>query len=1176
MLCALVSACSPELRSRIPAASVALNSTTQIITLSGPSTVSVGACSTFMVTSEADGIPTPVLSNTAVSLWGVGSGSFFRDPGCSSSTATITIPSGSSTQPVYFMASAPQNLNLQGSAPPISVPSISLIVVDTPTHLSFSTEPSATESSGNALSTQPVVQVLDSGNTVVAAASNSITLAAFTDSACTVATSGTFGVTTNPLTASSGSAAFAGVIYTGAPISIYLKASSSGLTSACSSAIAIGAGSVSKLAFSTEPSATESSGAALTTQPVVQVEDSLGTLVGTANNSITLAAFTDSGCTVTATGTFSVTTNPLAAIAGSATFAGVTYTGAPVTIYLKASSTSLTSACSTAIVVGAGSPSQLVFSTEPSATENSGITLATQPVIQIKDSAGTLVSTATNAITLAAYTDSGCTVAAGVTFAATTNPLAATAGSASFAGVTYTGPSGNIYIKASSGALTTACSSAIANRSVVTGVNSVISITSYTGCAVVNGGAQCWGYNAYGELGNNSTTSSNVPVQVQGLTSGVQAVSAGGSAGSDSSCAIVNGGAWCWGYNVDGELGNNSTVNSHVPSQVHGLTSGVTAISVGDTFSCAIVNGGAWCWGKNDLGQLGNNSTTNSLVPVQVQGLNSGVTAISAGTRFACAIVNGAAKCWGVADFGELGNNSTSESNVPVQVQGLTSGVQAISAGAYNTCAIVNGGDVCWGDDQAGELGDNGASGIYSSVPVQVQGLTSGVEAVSAADGLGCAIVNGCAMCWGNGSNGQLGNNTQNTDQAVPIQVQGLTSGVQAIAAGNNDVCALVNGSIQCWGYNSIYGVLGANSVATRSLIPVQVYGLNNGIQMQNASGGGANGCVVENGAAECWGDNSFGQIGDGTTTTRLIPTQVSGLTSGVEMISGAQLFTCAIVNGGAWCWGRNQAGNLGNNTTTDSHVPVQVQGLTSGVQSISVNGDTACAIVNGGAWCWGDGSPGALGNGVYANSSVPVQVTGMSSNVQLLSVGWGLACAVVNGGEQCWGENNVDQLGNGNSGNTNVPTQVVGLTSGVESISEGFGLACAVQNGSALCWGYGFDGAEVGTGTPGDYPTPAQVFGLTSGVQSISTGWGATCALVNGGAQCWGQNNDLLGNGLTATSDVPVQVTGLTSGVQSVTEGDSEGCALANGIIQCWGTGDLGNNSATASGVPVNVLNLP
>ena len=149
---------------------------------------------------------------------------------------------------------------------------------------------------------------------------------------------------------------------------------------------------------------------------------------------------------------------------------------------------------------------------------------------------------------------------------------------------------------------------------------------------------QCWGNNFNGQLGNNSNSQSLVSVQVIGLTSGVTAVAAGGT----HSCAVVNGAVQCWGDNSSGQLGNNNApLRSNVPVQPTGINSGVTAVAAGDGHSCAAVSGGVQCWGFNNSGQLGNNSIIlQSLLPVQVTGLTSGVTAVAAGLSHNCAVVN--------------------------------------------------------------------------------------------------------------------------------------------------------------------------------------------------------------------------------------------------------------------------------------------------------------------------------------------------------------------------------------------------------------------------------------------------------------------------------------------------------------------------------------------------------
>ena len=336
-------------------------------------------------------------------------------------------------------------------------------------------------------------------------------------------------------------------------------------------------------------------------------------------------------------------------------------------------------------------------------------------------------------------------------------------------------------------------------------------------CASAAGDALCWGANLRGNLGNNSTTSSGIPVQVSGLTSGVQQLSARGF----HVCAIVNGAVQTWGDNTDGQLGNNTTTESNVPVVVPGLTTGAQFVAAGSFHSCALISGGVQCWGQNSSGQLGNNTTTESNVPVPVLGLTSGVQQISAGGAHTCALLDdGEIECWGDNDSGQLGNGTMTNSSIPVHVMGLSGPAALVAAGEGFTCAIVNGGVSCWGANDQGQLGNSSSAG-GSTLPVGVTGLTSGVQFVSAGTSTACAIVNGGAVCWG------LDDFSSSTNRA-PVAVLGGASGVQAIAQGNDTVCVVINDGVECMGQN-ILGDLGDNAGSGSNTLAV-VTGLGSGV----------------------------------------------------------------------------------------------------------------------------------------------------------------------------------------------------------------------------------------------------------------------------------------------------------------------------------------------------------
>lgn len=316
---------------------------------------------------------------------------------------------------------------------------------------------------------------------------------------------------------------------------------------------------------------------------------------------------------------------------------------------------------------------------------------------------------------------------------------------------------------------------------------------------------------------------------------------------------------------------------------------------------------------------------------------------------------------------------------------------------------------------------------------------------------------------------------------------------------------------------------------------------------------------VTSEGGIKCWGDNSSGQLGDGSTQNRLSPVDVQGLNATMKGVSVGDYHVCGITTaGGVKCWGKGASGQLGNGMTANSTVPVDVPGL-QGVQQLALGVNFSCALESSGrVMCWGLNTSGELGVGATSSSSsVPVQT--YAGGVQSIAVGYYHGCAALTSGKvECWGFGVGGQLGT-NGATARAPREVPGITD-ARVVSAGSNFSCALTGGGAAkCWGTNNIG-QLGDGSKTIKYSAVDVAGLNSGVTMLASSPGHSCAVHSGVLKCWGENtNNKLANISNTHAPTPDLVQGWAGAVGSIAAGFDHTCAATStGATYCWG----GNNA--------------
>ena len=586
-------------------------------------------------------------------------------------------------------------------------------------------------------------------------------------------------------------------------------------------------------------------------------------------------------------------------------------------------------------------------------------------------------------------------------------------------------------------------------------------------------------------------------------------------------------------------------------------------------------DGTLWAWGANSYGQLGIGNTTPQNSPVQV-GTATDWQSVQAGYFSTLALkTDGTLWAWGRNLDGQLGQGTTTgQQNQPVQV-GTATTWASIGVGDYHALAIKADGTLwAWGRNLNGQLG-LGNTNTAVSTPTQVG--TAAWRAVSAGAGYTLALkADGTLWSWGGNGNAQLGNgSTSITNQPTPAQV-GTAATWQSISAGALHALALqADGTLWAWGNNG-YGQLGTATAQFNQPTPIQV---GTATTWRGLSAGYSHSAAVrQDGSLWTWGDNSYGQLGDGTTTQQNVPVQVATEASWQTVRAGQYYTTALRQDNSYWAWGYHSYGQLGNGRSAQL-VPYQLPEPATW-RSVSAGPYYSLAIrPDGTLWGWGQNTTGQLGLGSTTSQRQPAQV-GTATNWASASASYVHAAAVRQDGTLwTWGDNSNGQLGDGTTTAHLRPAQV-GTATDWASVSTGYYYTLALKtDGSLWAWGRGAEG-QLGLGTTTQQNTPVRVG--TATWQRIATSKSALNVSVSLGIQAngtlwaWGDNRYYqLGTGTTTTQQAaPVQVG--TATWQSMAAGNMHTLAVrADGTLWAWGYnsfGQLGTGTGIGTTQPTPV----
>ena len=697
----------------------------------------------------------------------------------------------------------------------------------------------------------------------------------------------------------------------------------------------------------------------------------------------------------------------------------------------------------------------------------------------------------------------------------------------------------------------------------------VASGASHSLAVAQDGRVFAWGDDSSGQLGSGRQLFINTPVAaVLSEPGSVAGLAAGGY---HSLARMRDGSVWSWGGNGSGELGDGTLTGRGVPQKVAGLTA-VIAIAAGERHSLAANRSGeVWAWGSNEFGRLGQGDADLdvSKLPIKVLQLQN-VVDVRAGKEHSLALTgDGRVWSWGANFSGQLGDSTGRTRTLPVEVVFPLSDVRivAIEASNNHSFALDSEGRLwSWGDNGSYQLGDT--TYAFRTSPLYQGDLQrqGKVIAFATASG-GSAAVLADGSLWVMGFYGRY---------EQPTRVTGLQGAVAQVRVGEGHmVVTMADGRVLGSGDNT-YGQLGDGTVVSRDdLVFIAPQGVSGPVSVLTA-GYFHTLALDASGRLLGWGDNSLGQLGNGVSISQSVPVVVNGVANATQVASGEFHSLAVLADGTVRAWGYNGSGELGDKTDVQVRTgPVAVKGLT-GVRRVAAGGSSSAALDGSGRlWVWGSNLSGqlTLPEETYRTDTATL-ATGLPA-LSEVSVGGGHMLGLdLQRRVWVWGSNGYGQLGD--DYNQATAPRVLTALNNITAISASGDHSMALD-AQGRVWAWGDNGyLQVGPVEDLQAKVPLQITGLPP-IKAISAGYYGSFALaVDGSLWAWGAGGEgELGDGRFETRGEPARAG--TDTYSSLGAGVLHTLAVRDdGLVWSFGvnfSGQLGDGSYSNQGSPVGVV---